>query len=600
MYSQDNPSDTVYRPCPGEASNVQCEFNLNFHIVENRAAGCFVVDAGEVSWASPIFFPSVEAVIGILLGKFKNPERLMKTKCFGNAPRRRVYLIHPRTDNDFWGMRQTVKSVGAKAMMPDAALATLISLTPDDLGIQFFFCDENIEPINWDLPCDLVGLSGYSLHADRIAQISKTFRARGVPVALGGAFATMFSDTAAQYADYLFVGEAEHTWPRFLRAWLRDEAEPVYTQQEFVDMAASPPPDWSLIDAGNYLYLTVQTSRGCPNSCDFCDVAKLVGRRNRKKSLDSILAEIQNAYTAGAHTVFFSDDNFMVNEEFTTELLHRIVAWNTAQLHPLSFSCQTSIRIADSDELLRLMADARFSAAFMGIESTRQKCLEEVNKGQLFRPDLVAKITRMSNFGILPFVGMIVGFDNDDEHTFTEIEQFLNDSGTPIASVSVLNAPRNTPLYDRLAKQGRIVEEYRGEWHSFTNIVPAGMSVEQVAQNHASLFARIYEPEAFERRTTAWMSNVTYHSALYKNRKLSAQKMRNGLHFFFYCTFLASPAVRRMFFRLLRKTWTLDKRLIKKVITIVSQYVHYVDFAEELGRQVIASKIQASPPERAN
>jgi len=164
---------------------------------------------------------------------------------------------------------------------------------------------------------------------------------------------------------------------------------------------------------------------------------------------------------------FFSDDNFMVSEHYTQKLLHRLIEWNTTLPHPVQFSCQTDVRITDNEEMLRLMADARFAAIFLGVESIRRKCLKEINKAHLYRADLSDRIQTMAGFGLLPFIGLIVGFDADDADTFDEIEQFLNDTGIPIVSISVLNAPEGTPLHQRLDAAGRIDEQFAGVWHFF-------------------------------------------------------------------------------------------------------------------------------------
>ncbi|MDY6792965.1 MAG: radical SAM protein [Thermodesulfobacteriota bacterium] len=490
-----------------------------------------------------------------------------------------VYLISPRTPDNFWSMKSSVKALRTKNLMPNSALATLIALTPEDMNVEYRYCDENVSPIDLDMPCDLVAITGYTLHSRRIGEISEAFRKRNIPVALGGAFATLNREEAAKLTDYHFVGEAEYTWPKFLLEWQNGSAASVYEQKEYIDIKDSPPPAWSFINGKDYLYFTVQTSRGCPNNCDFCDVILLVGRKYRTKSVEQVMTEIKNAHAKGAETIFFSDDNFFVNKSFTKKLLNEIIAWNTSQKTPLSFSTQATTKIGDDEEILKLLADARFSAIFFGVESIRKECLDEINKGHIFRYNPKEAVKRVSSYGILPFIGLIVGFDHDDQKTFTEIEQFLNETGSPLASITILNAPKNTTLYDRMKKQNRLNEDFKGVWHYSTNIIPLNLTLEELIENHHTLFKNLYQPENFESRALDWLANITYFSPLYRNSKMSFAKFIKLFYIIAFYLLHEPWPVKLLLFRLLVKTWKMNPNLVKKAVTIMSQYCHYYDFA---------------------
>ena len=281
-------------------------------------------------------------------------------------------------------------------------------------------------------------------------------------------------------------------------------------------MKDSPPPDWSLIRTGDYVNISIQTSRGCPNQCDFCDVIQYVGRRYRTKSIDQIMQELQNALDIGARTVFFSDDNFLGNKGFTQELLTSVIEWNVKQSRPLSFSTQITVQVADDDELLKMFADARFSVLFLGVETVRKESLDEVHKGQNVGKDIFERFRKISRFGIVPFIGLIVGFDNDDEGVFEELENFLMTTDSPIAGISLLNAPRHTTLYERLKKEKRLTENnFSGEWQLHTNIIPKQMSLERLSFLYWRLFQKIYQPDLFEDRLLQWLKNVEYFSEIY-------------------------------------------------------------------------------------
>jgi radical SAM superfamily enzyme YgiQ (UPF0313 family) len=479
-------------------------------------------------------------------------------------------------------MRGALDIVGKhKTLMQNTALLTLIALTPGDLEVEYIFCDENVAPINWDIECDLVGITGYTLQFEQMGLISARFRERGKPVAVGGIYATINPDNARTICDHLFVGEAEYTWPQFLRDWVQGRAKTLYKQETFVDIKDSPAPDLSYIKAENYHYFSLQTSRGCPNNCDFCDVIRVTGRKYRNKSIDQIMLEVKNAYTFGAETIFFSDDNFVVNRKFTIELLQEIIKWNRTLDRPVSFSTQATIIIGADEEILKLLADARFQVIFLGLETINKDCLEEVNKGQMVRYDPFQVIPRISSYGIIPFLGMIVGFDHDTPDVFKEIEDFLDKTASPFASISVLNAPDHTPLYERMKREGRLVEDFGGFWHLTTNIITKQLTPDELYLGQKQLFKKLYEPEHFQRRMIGWLKSVKYFPHIYSTRKKNLFRMVMIIKICRHFNFRVPSSVRRMFWNVLKEAWKTDPRLISRIISQLVHYWHYYDFTHK-------------------
>jgi len=215
------------------------------------------------------------------------------------------------------------------------------------------------------------------------------------------------------------------------------------------------------------------------------------------------------------------------------------------------------------------------------------------------RFDPRAVIPAISSHGIMPFLGMIVGFDHDTPAVFGDIEAFLDETGSPIASVSVLNAPRHTELYRRMRAEGRLQEEFRGFWHLTTNIVPKGMTLAELYQGHKALFQRLYEPERFERRMRKWLAGVRYLPSLYSTRKKTLYRLflilRVGRHFLFR----VPPPVRRMFWNVVKLAWRTNPRLVSRAVSVLVQYWHYYDFArKEASRAAGLAEVhaEAAPP----
>jgi radical SAM superfamily enzyme YgiQ (UPF0313 family) len=502
----------------------------------------------------------------------------MRIKRFGIKPRRRILLVNPAGQEDLWTMGGTARILGRKALMPCPALATLVALTPADLGVEYVLCDENVGRIPWNKHWDLVAVTGYSVHAARTATICKGFRARGVPVALGGIYATVEPDQARALADFLFLGEAEHTWPEFLRAWVQGRARSEYRQEQPIDMAHSPPPDWSLIRPTDYLLGAVQTTRGCPNRCEFCEVIKVFGRTFRHKSVEQVLAEVRASRVVSRHALFFSDDNFVVDKRFTKELLRGLIAYNRTLKAPLSFATQATVAIAEDEELLRLMADAGFEMVFLGVESPRQRCLEEIGKQHVSRLDAVEAVKRISRHGIATFVGLICGFDHDDADTFAELGAFIESTSSPVVVLSLLNAIPGTPLHDRLSAENRVLSDSVGEWYFGTNIVPRSMSREQLVVDHRRLLHDIYRTDRFHDRLRRWLASVEYFGPLFTQKSRSWSQLRRFLRVLFTYCVLAPRADRKAFFRGMRDTARRDRRLMRPYMMMMCHFWHFSHF----------------------
>ena len=504
----------------------------------------------------------------------------IRVKRYGNGNRSlRIYLIAPRHPKNVWSLQGTVEVLGAKTLMPNAALATLMALTPPGVSVEYVLCDENVSVLNWNTPCDLVAVTGSTIHALRIAEICKGFRNKGRPVALGGSYASIYKEECADLADHLFIGEAEYTWPKFLHEWSNGKAQRIYEQKSHVDLKDSPAPDWSLIHAKDYVNITVQTSRGCPHNCDFCDVVQYLGRDYRTKSVAQILGEVKAAHGIGSHSVFFSDDNFLGNKSFTRELLGGLIQWNTRQARPLTFSTQITVHVADDEALLKMFADARFSVLFLGVETVRKESLEEIHKHQNLSHDLRERIMRISRYGIVPFLGLVVGFDHDDISVFDELYRFIEDTSSPIACISLLNAPKNTRLFDRLKQEGRLVgNDFSGEWQLSTNIVPKQMSRQVLRQHYWRLFQKIYEPKRFDQRLKKWLEQVEYRSPLYVNKKSDLKQFAMMGTMLKYFIFSSDPHVRRLFFRNVGRSLKEYPQLMRRTITLLAQFRHFYDF----------------------
>ena len=240
------------------------------------------------------------------------------------------------------------------------------------------------------------------------------------------------------------------------------------------------------------------------------------------------------------------------------------------------------MEIADDEKLLRMCADARFSVLFLGVETVRRASLLEVNKVHNLKYDIDERVNKISRYGIMPFLGMIVGFDHDDESVFNELYDFIARTNSPIAGISLLNAPRHTPLYDRMEKEGRLLgDDFSGEWQLCTNIIPKQMSRATLLRQYCELFKKIYDPELFHQRLNAWMTQVNYQNNLYTRKKFDLRQLSHGLRMIAFFLLSAQPEVRKLFWQSMIGTWKINPKLMRRAFTFLGQYHHFYNFVRE-------------------
>ncbi len=411
----------------------------------------------------------------------------------------RICLINPRFPTSFWGLNHGLPLLNKKANMPVLALPVLAGLTPP--GHDVVLVDENIEEIDFDAleAFDIVGLTGMTVQRDRMREILVELRARGIFVVLGGPWITVSEDWFEGLIDVIFIGEAEETWPRFLAEWEQGLHQYRYEQAEKTDMAKVPIPRYDLVKFSEYTMGCVQTSRGCPFQCEFCDIIVIFGRKPRIKTSEMVVAEIDAQYRLGARVIFLVDDNFIGNKKAAKVILRAIIEWQHAHGFPLAFFTEASLDLAEDDELLRLMTEAGMVAVFIGIESPDEDALRETKKFQNVRGNLglVGRVRKVQEAGLEVYAGMIVGFDQDDETVFERQYQFLDEARVVGAMAGMLSAIPKTPLYARLEAEGRLDNAAADDPNIATNVIPLNMSREALRDGWLDLMIRLYDAENY-------------------------------------------------------------------------------------------------------
>jgi radical SAM superfamily enzyme YgiQ (UPF0313 family) len=243
---------------------------------------------------------------------------------------------------------------------------------------------------------------------------------------------------------------------------MRGERKGVFIAEKFkIDVTQSPMPRYDLIKFDHYLFIGVQYSRGCPFTCEFCDIIELYGRVPRTKTNDQILVELQSLYDYGYRGhVDFVDDNFIGNKKNLRTLLPRLKAWLEERDYPFEFSTEASVNIADDDNLLQAMKDANFFGIFVGIESPDPETLVHMKKKQNTRRNIADCIHKIYGYGMFVTAGFIVGFDAEKVSIGQAMIDFIEETNIPVCMVGLLYALPGTQLTRRLATEGRLHEGY--------------------------------------------------------------------------------------------------------------------------------------------
>ncbi len=418
-----------------------------------------------------------------------------------------IYLINPAERSPGYHSLEVLEAwrIAKAVNFADLSTTTIAALVPGDWRVAI--CDERIDAIDFETEAEVIGITGKVSQRDRMIQLADEFRRRGKLVLFGGPYVTLNPEDLRPHADIVVRGEIEEIAASLFADIGRGRWAADYEGAR-PDLGGSPIPRWDLYPRRGALTAQIQTSRGCPFECEFCDVIQYLGRKQRWKEPGQVIGELDVLYRLGYRGVFFADDNFTVMRRRTQTLLERVAEWNRARpAGRVRFSTQASIDLARDEALLNLCAEAGLGIAFVGIETPNQDSLAETLKRQNMRVDLAAEVRKIVRAGIMVTCGIVVGFDHDDSAIFERQAAFIETLPVPAISLSVLVAPFATPLYARMLAEGRIVSHGRVGGGEFleSNFRPKLMTGTQLTEGAAWLLNRIYEPRAFGRRLAAFV-----------------------------------------------------------------------------------------------
>lgn len=492
--------------------------------------------------------------------------------------RMKILLVYPESPNTFWSFKHALRFAGKRSAFPPLGLMTVAALLPASWEKRLV--DTNLRElrdsdIEW---ADLVMASAMTSQQHSLRAIMERCRRRGRPVAVGGPIVSR-SSRLVEDAEHLFAGEAETTLGEFVRDLERGEAKHVYRSDAKPDLTAAPVPQFGLVDFRRYSSNSLQYSRGCPFTCEFCDIIEVFGRVPRTKSNAQMLAELQALYDLGARgPLFIVDDNFIGNRKNVKNLLPELSDWMERRGHPFQFFTDASINLADDEELLRLMRRAGFRKIFTGIESPFEDSLKEAGKLQNTRRDLLESVRKIRSFGIEVMGGFTLGFDHDPQDIFQRQIDFIRDSAIPLAIIHLLTALPDTELWRRLEKEGRLLGEGGGRALDGSLNFATAMDREKLILGYHSVLRSIYRPDAYYGRALASLHSTAAPGApagtgLTPGMLLAFLKILAKLG--------VADSARSDFWRYFRRVFAERRHLLAEAMALAAAGYHFRKVAEE-------------------
>lgn len=484
----------------------------------------------------------------------------------------KILLIYPQYPDSFWSFKHALKFISKRAAVPPLGLITVSAMLPKtwqkkliDLNVSEL--DE--KEIEW---ADYVFISAMYIQKESVSKVISACINHRTKIVAGGPLFTQEYNNYSQI-DHFVLNEAEITLPQFLNDLSSGCVKKIYKTEKFADLSLSPVPDFHLLPIKKYAFMSIQISRGCPFSCEFCEITSLLGHKVRLKKTSQIIQELDSLYRLNWRgSVSIVDDNFIGNKkEIKSGLLPSLKSWMEKHKFPFAFNIQSSINLADDEELISLMVETGFTSTFIGIETPDDISLQACNKVQNQNRDMLQSIIKIQNTGMQVSGGFIVGFDSDTLSVFERQINFIQKSGIVSAMVGLLNAPKNTLLYKKLAAENRLTNEATGNnTDSSMNFVPK-MEYGELMNGYRKIINTIYATKPYYKRIRQMFLNY--------NRRY---KKRHRINFTLIKAFLKSMFVigivnkgRLEYWKLL--IWTLIKKpgLFADAVTFAVYGYHF-------------------------
>ena len=427
-----------------------------------------------------------------------------------------MVLIHPAPDKDRLISRRRRKSSVAQLNLP-----ILAAHADDRFDVRIL--DENIEEVDVStVEADIVGITLMTCTALRGYEIADCLRLRGMKVILGGMHVFFLQDEALAHADAIVIGEAEYAWNDLLDDFLAGRLQMVYRAEKLHDLSGLPRPRLDLLKPGAYSFSNVvETSRGCPNRCNYCAVTEFWGSKFRFRPIEEVIDEIKSL---PAGDLLFIDDNMFGNPERSKEFFRAMIPLKRRWVG------QGDLRLARDPELLDLAARSGCKWLFMGFETTSVENLRSLGKAKLNRaPEYGQSISTIHNSGIKILGSFMFGLDNDGPEVFASTLDFCSKNHLECANFYILTPLPGTKLFDEM-KAHDLIEHFDWARYDANHVVikPAHMSPKELTEGYIRTYRAFYSMRSIAKRAFATKYDKIHTAFMNIGRKHNARYFEEG------------------------------------------------------------------------
>ncbi|MBN2120642.1 MAG: B12-binding domain-containing radical SAM protein [Candidatus Omnitrophica bacterium] len=383
----------------------------------------------------------------------------------------KIVLVHPQ--NYLHSCKTGIyKYVGGYNPL---TMPTLASLVPADINAEVRIINEMVEEADTSLDADLVGITAIAGTAYRAYEIADEFRRRGIPVVFGGIHATLMQQEVSFHADSVVTGFAEQSWPELLRDFINGGLKKTYYQRHDYVFANNLVPKKDSVKTNPYMVAdTMELTRGCPHSCEFCILRGFMKGKYYKKPLREAFEE---AKSLNGKCVFFLDANLIGDREYAKEFFSKIVV-----LKKWWAGCVTS-DVAEDEALLKIMAESGCKGVLMGFETLCQDVLAGIGKSFNRVRRYKSIVKKLHKYGIAVHACFVFGFDNDTPEVFRNTLSFVEEAKIDFPQYTLYTPFPGTPAYNKLLAQGRILTKkwslYNGQNCVFEPLLMSPQELEQ-------------------------------------------------------------------------------------------------------------------------
>ncbi|AKL96021.1 Fe-S oxidoreductase [Clostridium aceticum] len=387
----------------------------------------------------------------------------------------------------------------------------------DESKYEITLVDEYNQRIPYDRDFSLVALTVNTSNATHCYEIAKIFKEKGSKIVMGGPHVTLLPDETEEHCDYIIIGEAEETWPIFLNDFYHSTPSDRYSCSNIPSLNKLPIPRRDLIGKRYFTKGAVFATRGCPYKCSYCNLKQIYCDEFRVRPVEDVIEDIRSIKSK--YFVFW-DDNFFGDINYVKSLMKELKKLKK------KWAAQVTLERCKDEELLQLAKESGCMYLFIGLESFSEENLQEVNKGINDVMKYKKIINAIHTYGISVQAGIIFGFDHDRKDTFEATLKACNNLGIDGTTVSILTPLPQTPLYQQLKKEERLLSKDWRHYNGKTSVVykPKNMTKEELYEGYMWFRREFYSFKSILKRMIISKTNIMHNLIVNLGYKLSIRE----------------------------------------------------------------------------